>query len=48
MLELKNKLKTIGPFNRAYSQRPLDGELTQADILFSEHDSMLFAMTGWS
>ncbi len=31
-----------------YSQRPLDGELAQADILFARHDSVLFAITGWS
>jgi FkbM family methyltransferase len=31
-----------------YSQRPLDGELAQSDILFVRRDSVLFSKPGWA
>ena len=30
-----------------YSQRPLDGELAQSDILFARTESVLFSKKGW-
>ena len=31
-----------------YSQRPLDGELAQSDILFAKAESVLFSKKGWA